>query len=428
MKIKPIKFICFFLLFSFLFFFCFLFSRNTFSAELINYSVTISDSRPGQENVSHLYQWQTATSATLRCITLESCTSYTGPCNVPSGLDTTGATKGSFVGLSASNWNLDTSANGLLKLTNSSGETPGANVALEFNGIKNPDSRALVLVRIRTFSDESCTSEVDYGYASFQTVPGVSVTATVSPPPTTANLIFEGKAGREMIIYFFRNGILIGTAQANLSGYFSKTFTGLLPGNFTFSLYGEDSSGRRTSAQYYTLTLVAGVTTRVSGIFLSPTISVSKDKVYKGDYIRFYGKTFPNSIVYFLISPGNILRETLADSQGNYSYNFNTSILGKGSYNVRARASYAGEYSDFSESKVFEVIEKKPAGVLPTPTPAVICRGADLNFDGKVNIVDFSILMYFWGQTKPANSCANINQKDTVDIVDFSIMMYQWRE
>lgn len=404
----------------------FLFFKKSFSAELVNYSVTISDSRPEMENVSHIYQWQTATSGTLRCITLESCTSYTGACNPPSGLDTTGATKGSFLGLSDSDWNLDTTTNGILKLTNSTGETPASNVSLEFNGLKNPSGRTLVLVRIKTFSDENCTSEVDYGYASYQTIPGVSVTAIVSPPPTTANLVFEGRASAGMMIYFFRNGILIGTVQANSAGYFSKTFTGLLPGNFTFSLYGEDESGRKTSAQYYTLTLTAGITTKVSGIFLSPTIAISKNKVNRGEVIKVYGKTFPYSRVYILISPGNILRETLANSAGNYSYNFNTSILGRGNYIVRTRASYAGQYSDFSESKTFEVIEKK-AVVSPTPGQ-VICRGADLNFDGKVNIVDFSILMYFWGQRRPANTCANINQKDTVDIVDFSIMMYQWRE
>ena len=52
--------------------------------------------------------------------------------------------------------------------------------------------------------------------------------------------------------------------------------------------------------------------------------------------------------------------------------------------------------------------------------------GADLNFDGKINIIDFSILLYFWKQTSPANQCADINFSGLVDVFDFSIMMYQW--
>jgi len=394
------------------------FPKKVFSDELINYSVTISDSRPGMTNVSHLYRWRTATSTTLRCITLESCTTYEGSCVVPSGLDTTSATKGTFSGLTGDNWSLDTSVNGRLKLTNTAGEMPSLDVTLEFLGITNPSSRALAIVRIKTFSDEACTSEVDYGYASFQTIPGVQITAIVSPPPTTANLVFKGKASPFMFISFFKNGTLIGTTQASSAGFFEKSFTGLLPGNFNFLLYGEDEKGRRTSYQTYTLNLVAGTTTNVSGIFLSPTISVSPKKVFRKEDITITGKSFPNSQIKILISPGNILKSTTSDSQGNFSFVLNTSFLGLGVYSARARAFYLGEYSDFSESVDFEVLREKE----------IACRGADLNFDGKVDIVDFSILMYFWGQRNPANRCANINQSETVDIVDFSIMMYQWTD
>jgi hypothetical protein len=394
------------------------FPKEVFSDELINYSVTISDSRPGMTNVSHLYRWTTATSTTLRCITLESCTTYEGTCNTLAGLNTTGAAKGAFSGLTSANWNLDATTNGKLKLTNAAGETPGANVSLQFSGIDNPTVTGLSIVRIKTFSDVSCSTQVDYGYASFQTSPGVQITAIVSPPPTTANLVFQGKASPFMFISFFKNGTLIGTTQASSAGFFEKSFTGLLPGNFTFLLYGEDEKGRRTSYQTYTLNLVAGTTTNVSGIFLSPTIFVSPKKVFRKEDITITGKSFPNSQVKILISPGNILESTISDSGGNFSFVLNTSFLGIGVYSARARALYFGEYSDFSESVDFEVLKEKE----------IACRGADLNFDGKVDIVDFSILMYFWGQKNPANRCANINQTETVDIVDFSIMMYQWTD
>lgn len=85
-----------------------------------------------------------------------------------------------------------------------------------------------------------------------------------------------------------------------------------------------------------------------------------------------------------------------------------------GIYKTQARArTIDGEESYFSEELVFKIIDG--------------CRGADLNFDGKVNIVDFSILLYFWGQKNPTNICADINSNGIVDIVDFSIMMYWWR-
>jgi len=51
------------------------------------------------------------------------------------------------------------------------------------------------------------------------------------------------------------------------------------------------------------------------------------------------------------------------------------------------------------------------------------CAGADLNHDGRVNITDFSILLYYWGTN---NACADQNHDGTVDLTDFSIMMFYW--
>lgn len=51
-------------------------------------------------------------------------------------------------------------------------------------------------------------------------------------------------------------------------------------------------------------------------------------------------------------------------------------------------------------------------------------RTADLNGDGRVNSVDFGIMMSYWGAiTKPA---ADINQDGVVNSVDFGILMSQW--
>ncbi|MCU0653284.1 MAG: dockerin type I repeat-containing protein, partial [Candidatus Pacebacteria bacterium] len=52
---------------------------------------------------------------------------------------------------------------------------------------------------------------------------------------------------------------------------------------------------------------------------------------------------------------------------------------------------------------------------------------ADLNGDGKVNSVDFSILLYYW-KSKVAlkNPLVDINRDGKVNSVDFSIMLYQW--
>lgn len=52
---------------------------------------------------------------------------------------------------------------------------------------------------------------------------------------------------------------------------------------------------------------------------------------------------------------------------------------------------------------------------------------ADLNRDGRVNLVDFSILLFWWasdgGDSDPP---ADINLDGTVSLTDFSIMLFNW--
>jgi hypothetical protein len=48
---------------------------------------------------------------------------------------------------------------------------------------------------------------------------------------------------------------------------------------------------------------------------------------------------------------------------------------------------------------------------------------SDLNRDGKVNLVDFSILLFNW---KGSDAVADINQDGTVSLTDFSIMLANW--
>ena len=49
----------------------------------------------------------------------------------------------------------------------------------------------------------------------------------------------------------------------------------------------------------------------------------------------------------------------------------------------------------------------------------------DLNTDKRIDIVDFSILAYWYGRSKPAAS-ADLNHDGVVNLIDFSILAYHW--
>ncbi len=69
--------------------------------------------------------------------------------------------------------------------------------------------------------------------------------------------------------------------------------------------------------------------------------------------------------------------------------------------------------------------------VNPTPTggggggySAPVVKAGDANGDGKIDELDFSILMADWGKTGSGN--ADLNKDNVVDELDFSLLMANW--
>ena len=140
---------------------------------------------------------------------------------------------------------------------------------------------------------------------------------------------------------------------------------------------------------------------------------MSSDKISQGKNLDVFGCSSPESeINIFIDSLASVYSTSQADSNCQWFYSFNSSILeNEGYYTIKAKAvSPDGLISDFSETLQFYL--ERPS-----------CAGADLNQDGRVDMVDFSILLYWWGTD---DDCSDQNDDGIVDLTDFSIMMYFW--
>ena len=86
----------------------------------------------------------------------------------------------------------------------------------------------------------------------------------------------------------------------------------------------------------------------------------------------------------------------------------------------------AGEISGFGNAAGFLVGSKNVAA---TATVKKFLKG-DLNDDGHVNLVDFSIAAYWYKRTLSASfkpiEIERLNSDGKIDLVDFSIMAYYW--
>ncbi|MDE2019281.1 MAG: hypothetical protein KGJ13_02955 [Patescibacteria group bacterium] len=66
----------------------------------------------------------------------------------------------------------------------------------------------------------------------------------------------------------------------------------------------------------------------------------------------------------------------------------------------------------------------------PVPPQSTRCDNqakiGDFNCDGKVNLVDLSIFLYYYGRSGPSVARYDLDHNGTVDFPDISIMMYHW--
>ncbi len=242
--------------------------------------------------------------------------------------------------------------------------------------------------------------------------------------PAPASIIFSGRAYPLSKVILLEDGQEIIQTISGPDAKFSIAVSNLTTGTYTFSLLAEDSNLRRSAIFTIPVKITYGLSTTVSGIFLSPTIEINKQNVKRGDTITIFGQSIPDANVTISVhSNKEIFLSTPTDQNGVYLYNLNTAPLEYGGHiaNSKAEITKTNEITNDSPTVSFNVNTKDIK-------EKVICgiRG-DLNADCRVNLVDFSIMAYWYRKhnvTPPARIDLNMDGKIT--IVDFSILIYYW--
>lgn len=273
-----------------------------------------------------------------------------------------------------------------------------------------------------------------YSVVSAQVSQQVTVSAVVPelPPiePDTV-VVFQGISYPSSTLTIQQDGSVLVELTTDAQARFDVSAI-VTPTTHTFTVFGRDQSGLIGKEANFTLTLSSGTTTTISGIFLGPTITIDKTSIGAGETATVSGTTAPQSEVNVTLgttgvgvtagAPRTIVQIASADSNGRWLKLLNADDLTVGSYTARAQATDPDtqSVSEFSKTVAFEVLGGGPPGA---------CDGklaADINCDGSVNLIDFSILMFYWESVNPANARADISGDGTVNIIDFSVMMFYW--
>ncbi|MFA6909482.1 MAG: dockerin type I domain-containing protein [Patescibacteria group bacterium] len=251
----------------------------------------------------------------------------------------------------------------------------------------------------------------------------VSIGAVVPdrPPPETvdATVVFQGYSSPFSPVRILKDGTQAGTITSTAGSQFSLSIT-TAPGTYVFTVIARDARGMDSAPTNVTLNLIDGEQLTISDIFIAPTIGSDKTVYESGDSVILSGYTVPNSTVTLTVNSDPVIYTLLAGANGLWSQAVAASGLDAGNHSAQAQAASGGSLlSEFSNLIQFS-IQGPPANACDTAI------AADINCDTRVNLVDFSIMLYFWQQTNPANSRADINHNGRVDEPDFSIMLFYW--
>jgi hypothetical protein len=233
----------------------------------------------------------------------------------------------------------------------------------------------------------------------------------------------RGYAFPQSSVVVLVDGVIARNTRAGGDGAFSVTLTEIARGAYAFGVYAIDRDNVRSSTFSTTFTVTGSRASTLSNVNVMPSISVSPNPVTPGQTLTIKGYSIPDAVVTIenqndRTSAGLKTFTTNASGNGAWSIEMPTDGMSNGTYKVRARARQeeTGISTNFSSYTFYGVGQQ-----------AQLPRGSDLNRDGKVNLIDFSILLFWWNTNGgTSNPSADINGDGKVSLTDFSIMIFNW--
>ncbi len=253
-------------------------------------------------------------------------------------------------------------------------------------------------------------------------VPQVPLPSGVTPSTNETKVIIKGKAYPGTEVNILMDGSVLGKTKADTNADFSYSTTEISPGTATFGFWAADKKGVKSLTLAATFEIVQSAVNNISGVLLPPTISLSSQQLNKGDLLNIEGESVPDvKIVTHISSEEPVILDTRTDKVGVWALQFNTeSLENESEYSAKAyfelsRSTTSVVQSGFSRSAAFyigkEGLQPKD-GLLP-----------DINKDGFVNLIDFSIFLIDWGTSETRS---DFNEDTKVNLADFSIMLFYW--
>jgi hypothetical protein len=163
--------------------------------------------------------------------------------------------------------------------------------------------------------------------------------------------------------------------------------------------------------------------TYLSGILFPPTITLDKIEAAAGGYLTVAGFALPQKEMQIVIenqSDTTIKTFTLTSgNDGRYDITLPLTDLPEGNYSVYIK------YPD--DSRISKLVRFIVGDSDISNVNTSLNIPGDCNADEKIDLVDFSILAFWYKKPNPPK-CVDINNDGIVDLIDFSILAFYWTD
>lgn len=268
------------------------------------------------------------------------------------------------------------------------------------------------------------SAQVAEGTASApEETPGVISILRGSSTPVTANVSLSGSTSPGATVTVTAPGTYPHTVVADSHGSFSVVYDRLPFGEYVFSVSATDTKGMYTATTVMPLVLGNGVSASVSGIILGPTLSARP--LEESTTVRVSGMSVPLSTITiwtdaFIETPFTVR----ADAQGAYIYDIDFTSRTSGVYRFRAKATVDGFDTQYGLPALLPVsVGKDASSDKNNPVVGPICdvHAGDFNCDGLINLLDFSILSFWYQKSNPPLR-VDLTGDGVVDLADMSLL------
>ncbi len=226
----------------------------------------------------------------------------------------------------------------------------------------------------------------------------------------------------------YKDGQLVTSTLTDINANFNFNIKNISSGIYIFTIFAKDTLGNQSAV--YSLPIIIGerVNVDVKNIFLSPTISIQKNNIIEGENLVILGYSIPNSkvAIYLQSEIGSIFSyEVNTDYLGRYQYTLDSLGFELGNYKITAKTLFNGLESFESITLSINILSSTKEEIDESNIFDCSTIFADLNCDQKVNLIDFSIMAYWYNNEAPP-ALIDLNKDGKINLSDFSILAFNW--